>query len=973
MIAFADRAKSSTTRSLGIRREPLEHLPLTACLQARMECPCFPPMSFPLPNTLLRFLAVMMLGGLPAMAATPEFMTRVWQSEEGLPGNAVRSVAQSADGYLWVATAEGVARFDGVSFSGFPESAPSSLARLAARYIIPFADGSICISTESAGLLRWDGRSLIRILDDQRQANVHDVSQVIQGDGGSLWIVRGAETWHWTATHGAMPAKPDTAIQAKLDEDRVRWSERGRYLPGVTEMKLIDRHGRLWSSGTASGLTVTLAGGGQTIDVLKDDNGIAELAEDREGNIWAALQTGGLVRIRDRRVSILRPGVGPTAPTSVIQDHSGVWWIGDRSGGIDRIEKGLVTHHVTVADSLEQRAISVLFEDQAGRFYAATRDGSLFIWNGGKFLSVKQTGTTPIAKVDAIADDGDGGLWLGGVNGLIRWKDQLLEKFDASKGLPGKPSAMLLGEGKTLWIGTSEGQLVRFDGRTFSTESAVTPLAAGRRISGIASGKNGDLWVSTLGSGLLHRDAKGRWWRYGTSEGLPDPRITAAIEDQRGDLWLGSLGGIFRAKRDDLGKPGFVPWLRLDRSDGLNTRECFGGAHPAAWRSKDGSLWFPTTRGLAKLHPENILLNEVSPEVILESVKTSNGEISNPNGLVSAGPGRERLEIHFTAPSFSAPEKVSFRVKLDGLDDKWRELGTNRSVSYEAVPPGNYTFQVTATNGDGVTSARPASLELEIKPNWWQTPWFLTAVSIAAIAFAVAAGWLISRRRLKRRIAALKDRNAREAERSRIARDLHDDLGASLTEISLLAAISAETVPEGESRESLEEIAEKAQHLVGSLDEIVWAVDPRHDSSGSIVEYIASTGQEFLARAGIFLRFDLTREIPDVEIEPERRHALFLAVRESFNNIVKHSGAKLARLSVSFTDDILIILVEDHGVGFDFKDIQRGDGLANLGKRMEACQGTVSITSAHGSGCRIELRMPLRSSQDRRLPTHPTP
>lgn len=904
-----------------------------------------------------------------AVAATPEFMTRIWQSEEGLPGNAVRSVAQAADGYIWVATAEGVARFDGVRFVGLPESAPSSLAQLPARYIIPIPDGSICISTESAGLLRWDGRSLIRLIDDQSQANVPDVSQVIQGDAGSLWIVRGTETWRWTAARGAAPATPEPTVQQRLDADRIRWSENGRYLPGMSGMKLIDRQRRLWSSDAVSGLSVTLPDGKQTVDVLKDDSGIAELTEDREGNIWVALQTGGLVRIRERRVEMLRAGIGPTAPTSVIQDQSGVWWIGDRSGGVDRIANGLVTHHTTVADSMEQRAISVLFEDSSGQFYAATRDGSLFIWNGGKFLSVKQTGTTPISKVDAIANDGEGGLWLGGVNGLIRWKDQLIEKFDAANGLPGKPSVLMSGPSKTLWIGTTEGLLVRYDGKTFTTESAVTPLAGGRRISGITPGAKGDLWVTTLGSGLIHRDPKGYWWRYSLAEGLPDSRITAAIEDQRGDLWLGSLGGIFRAKREDLGRTGLVPWLRLDRSDGLNTRECFGGAHPAAWRSKDGSLWFPTTRGLARLHPENILLNEAPPAVVIESVKTSGDEILHPAGMITAGPGRERFEIHFTAPSFSAPEKVSFRVRLEGLDNKWRDIGTNRTVSYEAVPAGSYTFSVTATNGDGVASLSPATIPLLVRPTWWQTTWFLAGSSIAAALLAATLGWLISRRRLKRRIAALKVRNAREAERSRIARDLHDDLGASLTEISLLAAISAESVPEGESRESLEEIAEKAQHLVGSLDEIVWAVDPRHDSPGSIIEYIASTGQEFLARADIFLRFDLTRDIPDVEIEPERRHALFLAVREAFNNIVKHSGARLARLTVSFTDEILIITVEDHGIGFDLKDIRRGDGLANFGRRMEVCHGTVSITSAHGSGTRVEFRMPLRSSEQR----HPTP
>jgi signal transduction histidine kinase len=208
-------------------------------------------------------------------------------------------------------------------------------------------------------------------------------------------------------------------------------------------------------------------------------------------------------------------------------------------------------------------------------------------------------------------------------------------------------------------------------------------------------------------------------------------------------------------------------------------------------------------------------------------------------------------------------------------------------------------------------------------------------------------------------MAALEVQHAREAERSRIARDLHDDLGASLTEISMLASVTAEETAAAPVRGLLEEIAGKAHTVVGALDEIVWAVNPRHDTLASLADYLAAFAGEFLGAAGVTLRLELPRGVPASEVDTERRHALLLAVREALNNVVKHSGAREVRLRFFLPTGAIVVEVEDNGKGFDTALVREGEGIGNLHSRLAALGGACEITSTLGSGTKVALRLPL--------------
>ena len=347
----------------------------------------------------------------------------------------------------------------------------------------------------------------------------------------------------------------------------------------------------------------------------------------------------------------------------------------------------------------------------------------------------------------------------------------------------------------TFWVGTGNGALLcdteRHNFETVTTSDAL----GGRFISGLLPDRDGIMWITTLGSGL-YRWKAGRITHFSEEDGLPDARLTCVLADAADNLWLGSLTGIIRVSKADLEKavthePRAIHWLQLDRSDGMLSRECTGLSHPAGCRTADGQLWFPTMNGIVHFDPAQLPLHtEPLPVAILDC--QANGRSLGSKGPLLSGPGRPSLEFRYTAFGFTAPDKVRFQVRLFGLESRWRDVGTQRSAAFEALLPGSYRFEVRAANGDGVWNEAGASLSVKVLPYFWEAPWFRrTAAGVFSIA-AVGIGWTIARSRTRRHVAALEQQNAREQERARIARDLHDDLGASLTEISLMAQLAAE-------------------------------------------------------------------------------------------------------------------------------------------------------------------------------------
>ena len=599
-------------------------------------------------------------------------------------------------------------------------------------------------------------------------------------------------------------------------------------------------------------------------------------------------------------------------------------------------------------DRDKQRLVASICEDRDGVLWVAKENGSVFRRTRKGFETLSEEKPW-VRRIAAIVADQEGAVWLGGENGLAVWRQGEVEKFGQAQGMPEKQiKSLALDEGQNLLVGTSAGVVYRGRGNQFTAVGDT----GGAFVSALLPDKDGSVWAATLGGGLFFIKG-GRQTCFADAAGLPEVRLTCVLDDGAGHLWLGSLSGIYRVAKGELlaiaaGRQERANWLHLDRADGMISRECTGAFQPAGWRGRDGRLWFPTAHGIVSIRPKHFELNAVPPLVRIEEASANGRLFSVHDNGMKTGPGRTRLEFRYTALSFAAAEKVRFRTRLEGLQKDWQETGTLREVAYEAVPPGEYVFHLKAANNDGVWSERDVTLAVTVLPHFWETLWFRSLAVLVTIGLALMIGAMVARARARMRMLQLEAQTARLLERERIAQDLHDDLGASLTEISLLAGLAAEEHDGAPGHYSIPDIASKAQHLVSTLDEIVWAVNPRHDTLASFVEYLSASAAELLSAADIPLRLDIAKELPERQIDSVHRHALFLAAREALNNAVKYSGATEVRLSIWYRDDELEISVQDNGKGFAAREFSQSEGLRNMRARLADAGGECRIESNAG-------------------------
>jgi len=419
---------------------------------------------------------------------------------------------------------------------------------------------------------------------------------------------------------------------------------------------------------------------------------------------------------------------------------------------------------------------------------------------------------------------------------------------------------------------------------------------------------------------------------------------------------------------------------RYGVEDGLPSLECQGGFQPSGCRSRDGRLWFPTVKGLAIVDPNHVAMNPLAPPVLTEET-LADGAVAAPQieggaEVIKAPPGIQRLEFHYTALSFAAPDEIRFKYRLEGLEENWVEAGNQRAASYSHVPPGKYQFHVIACNNDGVWNETGASLAVVVLPHFWQTGWFLALSVLAAVAAVATTARYAEARKMQRRLELAERERAVAHERARIARDMHDSLGASLAEIAMLSELAQnpEAQPEQVTLDN-RRITTRARQLIRSLDEIVWAVNPQNDTMENFVTYTCTFAEDYLRLARIACRLDVPERLPDVSFSTDVRHNLFLVVKEAVNNIVKHAAASAVWIRVKVSPLTFAITVEDNGKGFNppapLEDgppanqgpagrAVRRNGLANMRKRIEAIGGRLELRSEPGRGACLRLEIDFK-------------
>jgi signal transduction histidine kinase len=382
-------------------------------------------------------------------------------------------------------------------------------------------------------------------------------------------------------------------------------------------------------------------------------------------------------------------------------------------------------------------------------------------------------------------------------------------------------------------------------------------------------------------------------------------------------------------------------------------------------------LWFPTSKGLGIVDPQNIITNQFPPPVVIEAVLVDDRPVKNT--AVSPGlqipPGRHRFEFQYAGLSFIAPEKMQFRYQLEGFDREWVNAQTRRVATYNYVPPGQYTFQVIACNSDGVWNNLGAKITFKVLPYFWQTLQFRILAGMMVIAASSGIAWFGARQRIRRKLERSERQRAIEHERARIANDIHDDLGAHLTRITMLSeSARAELDDPHQAEIELNQIYDMARELTRAMDEIVWAVNPKHDTLDSLVSYLEQFAQDFLAMAGVRCRLDMPLELPDWRLTTEVRHNLFLAFKEALNNVAKHAAASEVHVCLALKPGAFELSVEDNGRGLEpgatrnkTDRFASGNGLKNMVRRLAAIGGRCDIRSQPGQGTKVLFVVPFKS------------
>lgn len=925
---------------------------------------------------------------------------------DGLPAAETSDILAARDGVIWVATDAGVAWLDPASATGarFQPVGPRTEA--------------LALHEDEAGAI-WAGTAdgLLRVRDsgapiaparvplaDAHEPAIYRIASDARDH--SLWLGTRQGLWHRTASGGLERYRVSPADQL---DDRVM-------------SLLLDREGRLWIGAVGPMLVVAnvrpggrLAPPGQPLwDVAARGQDLLRFAphgwlrrnifEDSRGTVWIGtteelLRHDGAFHAVDGASLPIEHGLAPC-----VEDAAGNVWFGSNTQGLVRLAPGgLVAYDHR--DGLDSDYLHGFVEPPGGPLYAITwRDGHVLDrFDGARFTAVRPRvpadvsrlawgwGQTALIDRDArwwyptsqglarypagvafealattppelfvrpdqlpgrdvfrLYEDHRGDVWISTMsdNGLARW-DRATGQIARIDGLP-REVANAFAEDATgaLWVGYEHGRLVRIDGvappRVFGAEDGLPPSD----VVSLLVDHAGRLWIAHARAGVtLIEDpgaARPSVRRFTTAQGLGTDQAVSLVDDAYGRIYIGTSHGIDRLD------PPTGRLTHFGTTDGLPNDYIY-----VAHRDRGGALWFGTKAGAARLIPPAPTPLPAPAATYLSRVAIA----GSPQPLavdgarrveLTLGPDDGQLDIAFTSPSFAVGDRPRFQYRFDGPDAVWSAPVAEREVHFARLAAGRYQFVVRAVSSSG-TALEPATVAFEVLPHVWRRGWFL-ALCVAAVGLAAHR---VYRARLRHALAI-------ERVRTRIATDLHDELGANLSRIAILAEVANRRAAARQPlAEQVDTIGRSARELVDVAADIVWSTDPRRDDLGSVIVRLRQFAADVLEGRGMTWALEAPPEPGRIKLGPDQRRHLHLIVKEAIHNAAKHSAARHVAISIARAEAGLEVRVTDDGTGFSptAPGASTGNGLANMRARAAEAGGTLAIHTRPGHGTTIVLRL----------------
>ena len=696
--------------------------------------------------------------------------------------------------------------------------------------------------------------------------------------------------------------------------------------------------------------------------------------EDNEGNYWIGTQSHGLLKFRPAQISNigLKEGLKNEIMLSLTTLNDGTYVFTTNCGGIYQYDPASYT--------LTQPYISALLPNQC--IWSVFQDSKDRIWFGSRILyrstSLSEKGVIidPNQGFDGeeiytISEDSKGNIWIGALNGLYKYDGESYVRYSIDTGLSYNDTrAVFEDKDGVIWVGTTSGLNKIVNGTAERVK--LVELKAGENIQpepyvrAIHQDEEGTMWIGTYGNGMF-RIKDDKVISILKEHGLFDNIVSHIREDREGNFWIGSNRGIFRTNKNELNdfaekKIPEVSSFVYGVNDGMLSAETNGGFEPNVIYSDEGKLYFPTVRGVAIIFTENLEEERQPPKVYIENVK--NGEIDLMNGdVINLDYNNAFLQIQYTAISFRYPDKVTFRYKLEGLNDQWFEVGNNRSALFTKIPPGKYTFKVTANSNGGTWNSQFASIGIIVSPPFWQTIWFYVFIIILFVSIGPSIYYIRvnqlrhDNERQKRFTERLID--SQEQERRRIASELHDGLGQQILVIKNRSELAQQqTGNSDETIKQLKEIMHSAMISINDVRNISYNLRPVHLENFGLSEALENLCEQVKQSSKIDWSFYIDKI--DDAIPKNKEIHFYRVIQEATNNILKHSFANEASVMVMKSNASIKATIWDDGNGFESSkmNVDKGLGFSGMHERIETLGGTIIIESKPGEGTVIKVNIP---------------
>jgi len=944
-----------------------------------------------------------------------------WQPPDNwtLPDPHIRALFGARDGTLWIGTNAGLVSWSGGKLAPYP-----ALKGWSINGIVEDRPGVVWLTAMSEGRrgrLCSVQNANIQCYGDDSSLGATWLGSLCVTNKGELWTTTLSGLWRWhapatkfipmspppfggfqtlaEAQDGALLIVTHTGI-ARLVGDTLESYARG--LPRIrAESVFRDRDGGIWIGTRDRGLVHVHGDRTDTfgrIDGLSG-NDVHRIFEDHEGNVWIATERG-LDRFHDVLVATysVEQGLSNASVMSVLASRNGSLWISTLDG-LNRWDRGNVRIYGPRNGSPESgpgrrlatperddsglpSGLGSLFEDQDGRLWIGSNKGLGYLEND-RYVSVERMpeGSEP---AHAITQDAAGVVWVAHERGLLRvsparivgqipWMDLTGEGVGLRLVADSRPAS--------LWIAFAHSVAHFVDGHIRESYSHANGLPSGR-VHDVRLDPDGALWVGTDGG--LSRIKNGRIATLDSRSGLPCDSVDWSLRDEAGAMWVYTACGIALIARTELAK--WTAALDHDHrahsigltvfgyADGVISSDLISGLSPHVTKSPDGRLEFATPSGVGVVDPGHLHANPLPPPVKVEQIIAERkaygaSSLSIPLRL----PPRLRdLEVDYTALSLVAPEKVRFRYKLEGHDRAWQDVGNRRQAFYNDLPPGKYRFRVIASNNSGVWNEQGATLDFSIAPAYWQTTWF-RALCLVAIAGLLWALYLLRLRQVARNFERTLD--ARVAERTRIARDLHDTLLQSFNGVFLHLATVARLLrsqPEA-AQNLLDETIAHARRAMKEGRDAVQDLRTSTEEPNNLAEAISQLAAELSgsnaspepAGAGVARPIEIRVEVAGKSrrLHPIVRDEVYRIAAEALRNALQHAQATHIEVELRYDVRRFRLEVRDDGRGIEQELLATGGreghfGLKGMRERAELAGGTLKVWSAGGSGTEVEVSIP---------------